>query len=77
VDLVVVLHVMHELEDLPGFLDQVHALLVPGGQMLVVEPGGHVKPEQFDAMMACCEDHGLRVIDRELGKRPSALLRRA
>lgn len=78
VDLVVVIHTMHELEDLPGFLDQVHALLAPGGRMLVVEPRGHVQPAQFEAMLACCEDHGLRVIDKpDKGKRPTALLSKA
>ena len=47
--------------------------------MLVVEPGGHVKPSQFEAMMSCCEAQGLRVIERPKlsGKRLAALLAKA
>ena len=36
VDLVTVIHTLHEFEDLPGFLAQVAALLRPAGRMLVV-----------------------------------------
>jgi hypothetical protein len=59
-------------------LEQVRELLAPAGRMFVVEPGGHVRPAQFDAMMACCEQHGLRVIERPKlsGKRLAALLAR-
>jgi len=60
VDLVTVLHMLHEVEDLPGFLRQVTAALRPGGRMLVLEPGGHVRPEQFAAEREACRRAGLR-----------------
>ncbi|MCP4198891.1 MAG: class I SAM-dependent methyltransferase [Proteobacteria bacterium] len=76
VDLVTVIHTLHEFEDLPGFLAQVANLLKPGGKMLVVEPRGHVKPEQFAAEMACCRQAGFRELDSpDLGRgRIAALL---
>lgn len=63
VDLVTVIHTLHELEDLPGFLTQVAALLKPTGRMLVVEPRGHVKPENFAAKLACCRLAGFQALD--------------
>ena len=77
VDRIVVVHTLHELEDLPGFLVQCRALLKPDeGRMLVVEPRGHVEPAQFDAMMALCRRAGFVKVDTpEVGrKRLSALL---
>ena len=60
VDLVTVIHTLHEFEDLPGFLAQVSALLKPSGKMLVVEPPGHVKPEHFRAEINCCRRNGFQ-----------------
>ncbi len=76
IDLVTVIHTLHEFEDLPGFLAQIAALLKPTGRMLVVEPGGHVKPEHFAAELQCCRLAGFREIERPVlgGKRLAALL---
>jgi len=76
VDRVTVIHTLHELEDLPGFLAQVAALLKPTGRMLVVEPRGHVEPAQFAAELVCCTRAGFRELERPaLGrKRLAALL---
>jgi ubiquinone/menaquinone biosynthesis C-methylase UbiE len=63
VDRVVVMHTLHELDDLPGHLAQFRALLKPDGRLLVMEPRGHVSPEQFDAMMRCCEQAGFVELD--------------
>lgn len=69
VDVVVVMHVLHEFEDLPGFLDQAKAKLRSEGRMLVVEPKGHVTTSQFDAMMALSAQRGFVVADRpDLGR---------
>jgi 2-polyprenyl-3-methyl-5-hydroxy-6-metoxy-1,4-benzoquinol methylase len=78
VDLALVLHVLHEAEDLTGFVDQIHALLRPQGRMLVVESSGHVAAKPFEAMLARCEDRGLRVVDRPRvrGRRAALLARR-
>lgn len=76
VDLIAVIHTLHELEDLPGFLAQAAALLKPSGRLLVVEPKGHVKPTSFQAELACCKLAGFEVLETpEMGKgRMAALL---
>jgi len=76
VDLVTVIHTLHEFEDLPGFLAQVARLLGPTGRMLVVEPRGHIRPEHFTAELHCCRRAGFRELDPpDLGrKRLVALL---
>jgi len=63
VDLVTVIHTLHEFEDLPGFLAQVARLLKPTGRMLVVEPPGHVKPEQFAVELELCRSAGFRELE--------------
>ncbi len=60
VDLAAAIHVLHELEDLPGFLDQVAALLKPSGRLLVLEPKGHVSPQQFALEREACRRAGFR-----------------
>jgi cyclopropane fatty-acyl-phospholipid synthase-like methyltransferase len=79
VDLVTVIHTLHEFEDLPGFLAQVKRLLAPAGRLLVVEPRGHVAPHHFAAEIACCRQSGFRELERPaLGrKRMAALLARS
>jgi len=49
VDLLCAVHVLHELEDLPGLLAQARALLRPDGRVLAVEPAGHVDAAAFAA----------------------------
>jgi 2-polyprenyl-3-methyl-5-hydroxy-6-metoxy-1,4-benzoquinol methylase len=68
-DLVTVLHMLHEVEDLAGFMRQAMAALHPGGRMLVLEPGGHVRPEQFAAECAACRDAGFRELPLERAPR--------
>lgn len=63
VDLVTVVHTLHEFEDLPGFLAQVAVLLKPEGRLLVVEPPGHVKPGQYAAELRCCHLAGFHELD--------------
>lgn len=75
VDLIAVIHTLHELEDLPGFLAQAAALLKPSGRLLVVEPKGHVKPASFQAEMECCKLAGFDVLETpEMGKGRMAVL---
>jgi ubiquinone/menaquinone biosynthesis C-methylase UbiE len=78
VDLVTVIHMMHELEDLPGFLRQVTALLKPGGRMLVLEPKGHVAPARFAVELEACREAGFTALPLPAGLegRPVALLER-
>jgi 2-polyprenyl-3-methyl-5-hydroxy-6-metoxy-1,4-benzoquinol methylase len=76
IDLVTVMNTLHELEDLPGFLAQVVALLKPDGRMLVVEPKSHVTPANFAAQLECCRRAGFRELapPEYSHKRPAALL---
>lgn len=48
----------HEVPDLGKLLAEVHACLVPGGQFLVVEPRGHVTPQDMAEMAAKAERAG-------------------
>jgi SAM-dependent methyltransferase len=79
IDRVVLMHTLHEIEALPEFFRQVRELLASGGLVFVVEPRSHVRPGQFEAMMACGRRNGLRVLERpDLGgKRLAAVLARA
>lgn len=72
VDLVAVIHAMHELGDLPGFLRQVVSLLKPSGRMLVVEPKGHVTAARFAAQLDACRRAGLHEVP--LGPQPKGRL---
>jgi cyclopropane fatty-acyl-phospholipid synthase-like methyltransferase len=76
IDLVTVMNTLHEFEDLPGFLEQAVALLKPAGRMLVVEPKGHVKPDQFATQLELCRGAGFRELEPPpyARKRPAALL---
>lgn len=67
VDLVTVIHAMHELEDLPGFLGQVGAVLKPKGRMLVLEPKGHVRLEQFALEIEACRRAGFHELPLDGG----------
>jgi 2-polyprenyl-3-methyl-5-hydroxy-6-metoxy-1,4-benzoquinol methylase len=64
IDLAVVMHMLHELEDIPEFLGQVTALLKPGGKMLIAEPKGHVSPKSFAAELSLCRQAGFTEIDQ-------------
>ncbi len=51
-DLVVAMHVLHEIPDRLRFFRQVHAVLVPGGRVVIVEPAGHVTASGFDESLS-------------------------
>jgi len=64
VDLVTVIHTLHELHDLPGFLEHVKKLLKPDGRLFVIEPNGHVTAEGFAAELECCRLAGFEEMER-------------
>ena len=47
-DLVVALHVVHEVTDPEQFVGDLTRTLKPGGVFLLAEPRGHVKAEEFE-----------------------------
>ena len=52
VDFAAALHVVHEMPGQGAFFDQIRQSLKPGGQLLVIEPKGHVSVEDFSRMAA-------------------------
>ncbi len=75
VDLVSVIHTLHEFEDLVGFFAQVALLLKPTGRLLVIEPNGHVTTEQFTAELSWCRLAGFRELNApDLGRKRLAAL---
>ena len=47
VDFAAAIHVVHEAPDAAAFFKDIFTALKPGGQLLVIEPKGHVKEEAF------------------------------
>jgi ubiquinone/menaquinone biosynthesis C-methylase UbiE len=60
VNFVLAFAVVHELPDAGRFFAEIRATLAPGGKVLVAEPRGHVKRDDFDASLAAAERAGLR-----------------
>jgi SAM-dependent methyltransferase len=60
VDLALLLLMVHEVSDAGRLFAEVRATLAPGGRVLVVEPRGHVKDEDFEASLAEAGRTGLR-----------------
>jgi 2-polyprenyl-3-methyl-5-hydroxy-6-metoxy-1,4-benzoquinol methylase len=52
-------HVVHEAEHPRRFLASCQTALKPGGRLLVLEPDGHVSPEEFDATRRLALECGL------------------
>ncbi len=75
-DLAVLVHMLHEVSDPPGFLRAVHTALKPGGVVLLVEPRGHVSAEDFAASLSLATGLGFAVVEPAPEGRLRALLRR-
>jgi SAM-dependent methyltransferase len=76
-DFVLAYAVVHELPSAEGFFREAAEWLKPGGCMLLVEPGGHVKAPAFAEELALASRAGLKVAERpKMGRRHAAVLRR-
>jgi ubiquinone/menaquinone biosynthesis C-methylase UbiE len=74
VDLVLLIHVVHEIPDRAGLFDQVRRALAPGGSVLVVEPAAHVEHDEFLASIEAARGAGLEVTRRpRLARRHAAV----
>lgn len=62
-DLVVAIHVIHEVPDAAGFLGQLRGVLREGGRLLIVEPPGHVSAAEFAATCALACTNGFRALE--------------
>ncbi|HUN89622.1 MAG TPA: methyltransferase domain-containing protein [Terriglobales bacterium] len=78
VDFTLAFAMVHELPDGHPFFREVAAASKPGALLLLAEPAGHVKPEQFAAELKRASDAGFMLAGRPIIKRShAALLRRA
>ena len=77
VDFALAFAMVHELPDEVRFFSQMAAALKPGASLLLVEPGGHVKPDEFDAELKIAADAGLVLSSRPtVGRSHAALLKK-
>lgn len=60
IDLITAMNILHEVEDISGFLSQSRELLKPNGKLLVMEPRGHLTPDNFAAELECSHRAGFR-----------------
>jgi SAM-dependent methyltransferase len=78
VDFALAFAMVHELPDEVRFFSQMAAAMKPGATLLLVEPGGHVKPPDFDAELKIAADAGLILASRPtVGRSHAALLKKA
>lgn len=63
-DLVLATHVVHEVPDPDRFLTTCRAVLRPSGRLLVIEPKGHVSPEDFERTVQVA--HKVGFVERDL-----------
>ncbi len=65
---------LHETPDMRKFLEQVYAVLKPGGLLLVAEPGIHVSSRQFGLEVKMAETAGFRVLEKPFVRFSSAVV---
>jgi len=58
VDFAAAIHVVHEVPDQTVFFKEVWEALKPGGKLLVIEPKGHISPEEFQQSLSEAEETG-------------------
>ena len=51
-DLALAIHMVHEVPDVDNLMRQLHAVVRPGGRLLIVEPKGHVSTADFERTVA-------------------------
>jgi ubiquinone/menaquinone biosynthesis C-methylase UbiE len=75
VDFVAAIHMVHEVPDQTALFSQVWEVLKPGCKMLVIEPKGHVSPEQFEQTVGHAKRVGFSpdVLPIKLGGRAALL----
>lgn len=78
IDLVTVVHCLHEFDDPDGFLVRAASVLRPGGRLLLIEPPGHVTADKFAAQIERALRAGLKRIGHPAvdGRRLTALFER-
>jgi len=69
VDLVLAIHMVHEVPDRDRLMKELSQVVKTSGRMLVVEPKGHVKAAAFAETVAAAERAGFRAVDQFSVKR--------
>lgn len=78
VDFTLAFAVVHELPSASRFFAEAAAASKPGARLLLVEPGGHVKAEQFEAELRDAAQAGFNLRDRpRVGRSHAALLQKS
>lgn len=67
-------YVVHEVPDVPGFMKQVHTLLIQAGKFLMVEPANHISHEDFELNIGTACGVGFSVADRPEIRKSRAVL---
>lgn len=76
IDLTLAFAMVHELPDGHPFFREVACASKPGGLLLIAEPAGHVKEDEFQAEIREAQAAGFTVVDRPAIKRSQAVLMR-
>ena len=76
IDFALAFAVVHEVPDHPRLFGELAALLVPGGRLLVAEPRGHVREDDFAHSVTVAEEEGFTVVERPRIRRSWAVLLR-
>jgi len=63
-DLALLIHVLHELPNAATALAEVRAALKPQGQLVLIEPPGHVSLSDFESQLEAARGAGLAIASR-------------
>ncbi len=77
VDVCLAFAVLHEVPDVASVLGQIARTLRPNGVLLLAEPKGHVKEQEFSRELQLAAEVGLAIVDRPpIARSITALLQR-
>ena len=74
VDFAIAIYVVHEVPDVRSFFAQVHAMLRPGGKLLIAEPKDHISAAGFQQEEVAAEEAGFTILDHTGIRRSYAIL---
>ena len=79
VDFAAAIHVFHEVPDQTVFFKEVWEALKPGGKLLVIEPKGHISPEEFQQSLSEAMETGFysEALPRGMDGRKALLVKKA
>jgi len=63
IDFALAFYVVHEVPDVPKFLDQIYKSLKPGGKLFIAEPNGHVTVDEFKVSIDLAQKAGFEFIE--------------